>query len=237
MRRAILVLFFALLHVKGVVKAVNPIELVRQPFSNGEAIKLNEQAEEQMKKADLTGATRTIQLAMQKDPTLWLTYFTRARLLVREGKYELAAADCNWVLHRYPKFVEAALLRASANSRLRRYGDACKELDHVVAIRPPLPSYARALRARAWFLATCLNASFRNGQQAVQDAKIACKLTNWTDESAIDTLAIAYAEVGDFDSAVRYAKQALAVKGITPADSKRIQRHLALFQQQKPIRV
>ena len=39
----------------------------------------------------------------------------------------------------------------------------------------------------------------------VQDAKIACKLTNWTDESVIDSLALACAEVGDFDFAVRYA--------------------------------
>ena len=117
MKRTTVVLVFALLHLEaGIIKAVNPIRLVRQPFSNGEAIKLNDQAEEQMKGGDLTGAARTIQLAMQKDPTLWLTYFTRARLFVREGKYELAAADCNWVLHKYPKFIEAALLRAWANA-------------------------------------------------------------------------------------------------------------------------
>ena len=238
MKRATLVLVFILLHLDAVVvKAVNPIKLVRQPFSNGEAIKLNDQAEEQMKKGDLTGAARTIQLAMQKDPTLWLTYFIRARLLVREGKYELAIVDCNWVLHKYPKFIEAALLRAWANARLGKYADALNELDHVVRIRPPVDSYARALRERAWFLATCRDASFRNGLQAVQDAKIACKLTNWTDESAIDTLAVAYAEVGDFDSAVRFTQQALVISGITPADSKKVQRHLESFQQHKPLRM
>ena len=53
----------------------------------------------------------------------------------------------------------------------------------------------------------------------------------------IDTLAAAYAETGDFDSAARYATQALAIKGIEPVDSKRIQRHLALFQQHQPIRL
>jgi len=69
-KSATLVLIFILLAVNaGVVQAVNPIRLVRQPLSNGEAIKLNEQAQEQMKKDDLTGAARTIQLAMQKDPT------------------------------------------------------------------------------------------------------------------------------------------------------------------------
>ena len=53
----------------------------------------------------------------------------------------------------------------------------------------------------------------------------------------IDTLAAAYAETGDFDSAMRYAQQALAVKDISEADSKKIQRHLELFKQNKPIRL
>jgi two-component SAPR family response regulator len=57
------------------------------------------------------------------------------------------------------------------------------------------------------------------------------------DEDMIDTLAAAYAETGDFNSAVQYAAQALAIKGISSEDSKRIQRHLESFQQRKPIRL
>jgi hypothetical protein len=51
------------------------------------------------------------------------------------------------------------------------------------------------------------------------------------------TLAAAYAETGDFDSAARHAAQALAIRGIEPVDSKRIQRHLTLFQQHQQIRL
>ncbi len=39
----------------------------------------------------------------------------------------------------------------------------------------------------------------------------------------INILATAYAEVGDFDSAVRYEEQALAIKAVKPDDSKRLQ--------------
>jgi tetratricopeptide (TPR) repeat protein len=167
---------------------------------------------------------------------LWLTYFMRARLLARQRRYELAIQDCNWVLGKYPKFIEAALLRAQANADLGKYAESLKELDYLVRIRPHLDSYARALSSRGWLLATCPNPSFRNGGQAVQDAKIACKLTNWTDESTIDSLAAAYAETGDFDSAVRYAEQALTVNGISSVASRIIQRHLASFKEHKPIR-
>jgi hypothetical protein len=89
---------------------------------------------------------------------------------------------------------------------------------------------------RAWFRVTCANASFRNGQQAVKDAKAACSIMTWKDESMIDTLAAASAETGDFNSAIQYASQALAVKGISADSTKLFQRHLALFQQRKPIR-
>jgi hypothetical protein len=79
--------------------------------------------------------------------------------------------------------------------------------------------------------------AFRNGQQAVKDAKAACSIMIWKDEHMIDTLAVACAETGDFNSAVQYAAQALAVKGISPDSTKLFQQHLALFQQRKPIRL
>jgi hypothetical protein len=43
---------------------------------------------------------------------------------------------------------------------------------------------------------------------------------------------MAYAEIGDFDSAIRYAEQALAIKGIPPATSKkrRIYAPLRVFE-------
>lgn len=218
------------------VQAMKPVQVVRERFANGEAIKLDLQAQEQTKKGDLASAKRTVLLALQKDPTLWLTYYIRAGIHMREHKYELAIEDCNWVLRKYPKFIEAALVRANANKQLGKYAESLKELDHLVRIRPALDSYARVLQTRAWFLATCPNSSFRNGGQALQDAKTACKLTNWSDGTAIESLAAAYAETGDFDSAVRYAEEALGMKDISPTDFKRLQARLESFRQHKPIR-
>ena len=52
----------------------------------------------------------------------------------------------------------------------------------------------------------------------------------------IDTLAIAYAEVGDFDSAVRYEEKALALVGVKANDSERLHEHLDSFRQHRPLR-
>jgi tetratricopeptide (TPR) repeat protein len=159
------------------------------------------------------------------------------QIFARQGKYDLAIQDCNKALREYPGFVKAALLRAKINSHLGKYTEALKEFNYLISIHPRNVTLARALSDRAWFQATCSDASFRNGRQAVKDAKAACSMMAWKDENMIDTLAAAYAETGDFDSAARYAAQALAIKGIEPDDSKRIQRHLSLFQQHRPIRL
>jgi tetratricopeptide (TPR) repeat protein len=67
--------------------------------------------------------------------------------------------------------------------------------------------------------ATCPEASIRNGQLAVADAKKACELDIWILESYIDTLAAAYAETGDFASAIRYQEQAIAMRKSLPEES------------------
>ena len=132
-------------------------------------------------------------------------------------------------------FVEATLLRAKANYYLGRYAESLKEIDHVINIRPRRDAFARAYRDRAWLRLNGSDQSHRNGQQAVKDATSVCKLIDWKDEDMIDILATAYAEVGDFDSAVRYEEQALAIKGVKPDDSKRLQVYLDSFKQPLPL--
>ena len=193
-------------------------------------------AGEALKKGDVAAAKRNVDAALQGDPKSWPALYMRAQIFATQGKYELAIQDCNQALRLYPGFVEVALLRAKINVRLGKYAEAFKEYNYLISLHPRSVTLARALSDRAWFQATCLDPSFRNGQQAVKDAKAACSIMVWKDEDMIDTLAAAYAETGDFDSAARYAAQALAIKEIAPVDSKRIHQHLTLFQQHKPIR-
>jgi tetratricopeptide (TPR) repeat protein len=194
-------------------------------------------AEDRLKQGDIAGAKRDLDAALHADPTFWPALFVRAQIFARQGKYDLAIQDCNDALRQYPGFVEAALLRARINSSIGKYAEAFKEFNYLVSIHPRSVTLARVLSDRAWFQATCPNASFRIGRQAVKDAKAACSMMAWKDENMIDTLAAAYAETGDFDSAARCAAQALAIKGIEPVDSKRIQQHLTLFQRHQPIRL
>src|SRR4051794_4277568 len=229
-------LCIAFLSAVTVVRGNVPI-IVATPGRMRAAMNLVTNAQHQLEKGDVASAKRTVDAVLQRDPAFWPALYVRAQIYSREGKYDLALKDCNEALRQDRTIVEAALLRADVNARLGKYAEASKEYNYLVSLHPKRVTLARVLSDRAWFYATCPNVSFRNGQQAVKDAKVACSIMVWQDEDMIDTLAAAYAETGDFNLAVQYAGQALAVKPISPEDAKRIQRHLESFQQRKPIRL
>jgi len=75
----------------------------------------------------------------------------------------------------------------------------------------------------------------RDGKRAVELATRVCELTEWKYANPLDTLAAAYAEVGDFDKAVEWQEK--ASKLYTDADDrKKGEDRLKLYQQRKPYR-
>ena len=113
-------------------------------------------------------------------------------------------------------------------------GDYQKTSDDFKTAEKLAPELDEALNGYAWFLATCPDGAFRNGALAIEKAKKACGLTDYRDWYQLDTLAAAFAETGDFESAVKWAKQALE---IAPADKKKIcQQQLKRFENQQPFR-
>ena len=214
--------------------ASEPITVV---YGRGRAwlMNLTMDGQSQLEKGDLEAAQRSLDTVIKTDPTFYPAYYVRARVFLNRRKFQEAIQDCNEALRKDSTFAEAALLRARANYYLGRYSESLKEIDHVVSIRPRRDAFARAYSDRAWLRLTCPDQSYRNGQQALKNATAACKLIDWKDEDMIDTLAAAYAEVGDFASAVRYEERALAVKGVKTEDAKRLQAHLDSFKQHRPL--
>jgi uncharacterized membrane protein len=96
------------------------------------------------------------------------------------------------------------------------------------------PKSARAHQGRAWILATCPDGKYRDGRSAVASATQACELTNWHEVSALSTLAAAYAEVGNFPSAVLWEQRAGDLSAASGLAGNRKAARLALYQAGKP---
>ena len=98
------------------------------------------------------------------------------------------------------------------------------------------PHHDLLLNNFAWFRATCPEAGFRNGAEAVRFATTACELAKWKDSVFIDTLAAAQAESGNFAAAAASEQRALNQKDAERLERTESQRRLSLYLRGPPYR-
>ncbi len=209
-------------------------------FSNATTGKFIGQGNEYLKKHDYEKARQFYDAAIAQEPTAWGPYMNRALVFIHQQKWDLALQDLNNVIRLKPGHLIAALMRGQVNTRLGNYGRALADYDrlaNITASSSLTMTSAWALNARAWIRATCPDVSFRNGKQALADAKAACASTACRYAGCTDTLAAAYAEVGDFDSAIRFQQHAITqaqqeASAIKDAERRRsaYEKDIALYQ-------
>ena len=160
-------------------------------------------------------------------------HLVRGDIHAEMGQRGPALADYAEVIRGAYTNAEGRGMRADAYKAKGEY--AAANADYAMA-RQMSPRDDIALNALAWFRATCPDASFRNGRQAVEDATKACEITKWEVGHNIDTLAAACAEVGDFGNAVKYQTQAINQGPLLAGARKEMEQRLRLFKQGRPWR-
>jgi tetratricopeptide (TPR) repeat protein len=116
-----------------------------------------------------------------------------------------------------------------------RFAESLRELHSALAEEP---NRLFSLNLAASLLATCPDASVRNGQEALKLAERAKQLSGGKDPRILDTLSAAYAESGNFAQAMEVEQQAIALA--TQQDdatlATRLKAHLKLYASSVPIR-
>lgn len=127
-----------------------------------------------------------------------------------------------------------ALMHATLGEAYRvskKFDPAIRHFTWALAINPDIPSVLNNL---AWIRATHPNAKLRNGTQAVELAERCCKLSNYQLGATLDTLAAAYAEAGQYDTAIKWQKKLIELT--PPANKGEMQTRLKLYQAGNPYR-
>jgi tetratricopeptide (TPR) repeat protein len=153
--------------------------------------------------------------------------------LAAMGRVDDAITHYRIALDLNPTLAEASYNLGSALVSQGRFAEAASQYRTALRLKPEAASIYNQL---ARLLATCPDASVRNGSEAIALAQQAAKLTNGREPMILDTLAAAYAEAGQYREAVQTAKQAvqLATQQHQPALSESIQSRLQLYETRTP---
>lgn len=133
-------------------------------------------------------------------------YNNLARGYVQTGQLDLARTSYEAALRVQPHQVDVRLGLVNVAQRQGRGAEAVALLHEGVSLTPDEP---RLLERLARIHATSPARELRDPERAVALAERACRLTDFGDPALLDTLSLAYASAGRFDSALDVATQAL----------------------------
>jgi tetratricopeptide (TPR) repeat protein len=175
------------------------------------------------------------QKALSLRPDYFLAHHSLGHAFLEKGEIDAAISHCRAALLIQPENADAHTNLAIALDEKGQTAEAVQNYEKALAISPQSVS---ALTNLAWLLATCSNASFRNGTKAIGLAGEADQLSGGTNTLVLRALAAAYAESGQFGKAIEIARAAMQLAR-TQGDNSltgALQQEIALYELALPYR-
>lgn len=176
-------------------------------------------------------AIADLQTLLRADPTNVEYRLQMASYYTADSRPRRAIELLTNILADDEKNVQALRSRGDAYLSVSKHAEAIK--DYELAMKEE-PDDTGILNNFAWVLATCPDEKVRNGKRAIEIATKACEMTKYSKPHILSTLASAYAEAGDFDSARKWSSKACE---LAPEDIKeQLQKELDSYKDKKPWR-
>ena len=170
--------------------------------------------------------------AIKLSPDSWSTYYNRGHLFTKLGNPDRALDDYDRVIELNPNNSRVHNNRGMLRLKRRRYELALEDFTRAVELEK---NFAGAYRNLAMLLAACPDSKYRDAPKAMHNGRRACELSGWKDIAALDALAAACAEGGQFEEALRWQNKALemAPEKIKPV----LRSRLELYERGAPYRL
>jgi len=168
--------------------------------------------------------------ATTQDPNLAVAHLRLADALRRSGRLERSMAAYSPVFDRE----EARFGTAMALVKLARYQEATEQLVEAMTRYPEQPAFAVAL---ARLLAAAPDDQLRNGERALELIQAVAEENKTA--SVAETMAMAFAELGQFDDAVEWQRLAMAVVADAARSdvARAMSTNLARYHSREPSRI
>jgi len=146
------------------------------------------------------------QATLARNPDSWLAHNNLGTALRQKGRVDEAITHYQEALQIMPDNESVHFNLARAFYQKGKVDQAIAQFQLALQIEP---ADMEAQNNLAWCLATCPQASLRNGDKAVQLARQANELAGGKNPVILGTLAAAFAEAGRFGDAVQSAQKAI----------------------------
>lgn len=158
---------------------------------------------------------------------------SRAAALEKKGDLRAALKDLDEAARLDPTSGQFITHRGLIYLELGNESLALKDFVEATELEPssPLPYLMLATT-----LAIAGSDEVRDGKRAIEAATKACEITEWKASPYLVALGAAYAESGDFESAIDWEKKAQAIGGTDPAFIRQSQERLNLYRLRQPYR-
>jgi len=180
---------------------------------------------------DLQAALDQYARAIRLDKNLVTAQVGRGRVCHQLGRLEEALEHLNAAVKLEPKNARIVCSRADLLADMGRYRAAMADYARAIDLNP---EFAHAYRNGAWLLATCPDAELRDARNALIGAQRALEFGYGQRHVALDTLAAAQANAGQFDKAIVSLQQAMEIAPQAARQAYEVR--LQLYEQHQPFR-
>jgi tetratricopeptide (TPR) repeat protein len=189
--------------------------------------------------AEIYASTNRVDQAIQELEKLVPLAPNQPRLLEPLATYYLIAGQprksietFTQVLKLEPDDYRALRFRGDANLNIGNHAAAVADFDAALKLNEEDEGL---LNNFAWVLATSPDEKVRDGKRAIELATKAAEMTTYNVPHILSTLAAAYAETGDFDTAKKWSTKAVEL-GENDVDREQLSKELASYEAGKPWR-
>jgi Flp pilus assembly protein TadD len=185
------------------------------------------------KKGQYDQAISDFNKALEINPRDAEAYNNRGVAYGSKGQNDEAISDYSKAIEIDPEGLKAYHNRAQQYTLKGQYDQATSDLKKALEINP---KNTDAYNGLAWVLATANAPAFRDGKKALELALKACELSDWKNPEYLDTLAAAYARVGDFENAVKWQETVIGSPEVAQqADLQaELKERLKFYKEHKP---
>jgi len=180
---------------------------------------------------DFATAATDMERLLEKDPKNIPWRLQLAAFYAADKRPRKAITVYTNILNDEPRDVAALRGRADALLSIAKQSEAVTDYEEVLKINP---EHSGALNNLAWIFATSTDEEVRNGQRSIDLGLKACEVTEYKEAHILSTLAAGYAEMGDFEMAIKWSSKAVELgKGEV---KEQLKAELDSYKEKKPWR-